>query len=90
LVALSAEQVEHEQKHVEDVEQDAGGDHDGAVGTCSAQPVEVVDRERAEDPEPCDGVDDVNPTVTATNPMTWPNSARASRSIAWSSGAGPS
>src|SRR3954465_8026235 len=58
-VTPAAEQVQQEQEYVEDVEEDAGGDHDGAVGACSAEPVEVEDREGAEDPEPCDGVDDV-------------------------------
>src|SRR5437763_17182995 len=59
LLAAAPEQLEQEQEDVEDVEEDAGGYRDGAVAICSAQPVEVEDRERAEDPEACDGVDDV-------------------------------
>src|SRR5437764_3289631 len=59
LLPAAPEQLEQEQEDVEDVEEDAGSYGDGAVGTCSAQPVEVEDRERAEDAESCDGVDDV-------------------------------
>src|SRR3954470_21027188 len=56
LVAIAAEQPEQQQEDVEDVEEDARRDHDGAVGIGSAQPVEVEDRKRTEDPEPGDGV----------------------------------
>src|SRR3954451_21468798 len=56
LVAVAAEQAEQEQEDVEDVEEDARRDRHGAVGIASAQPVEVEDRERAEDPEAHDGV----------------------------------
>src|SRR3954453_2914855 len=59
LVAIAADQPEQQQKDVQDVEEDARRDHDGAVGAGSAQSVEVEDREGAEDPEACDGVDDV-------------------------------
>src|SRR5437763_7565345 len=59
LLAAAPEQLEQEQEDVEDVEEDAGSYRDGAVATCSAQPVEVEDRERAEDAESRDGVDDV-------------------------------
>src|SRR3954451_10137075 len=59
LVPLAAEQAEQEQEDVEDVEEDARGDTYGAAGICSAQAVEVENRERTEDPEPGDGVDDV-------------------------------
>src|SRR3954463_10180621 len=59
LVAIAAEQAEQEQKDVEDVEEDARRDHHGAAGIGPPQPVEVEDRERAEDPESGDGVDDV-------------------------------
>src|SRR5438876_263258 len=58
LVPLPAEQLEQEQEHVEDVEEDAAGDHHGAAGIRAAQAVEVEDRERTEDPEPGDGVDE--------------------------------
>src|SRR4051795_794546 len=59
LVPLAAEQAEQEQEDVEDVEEDARGDTHGAAGICSAQAVEVEDRERTENREPGDGVDDV-------------------------------
>src|SRR4051812_11531013 len=59
LVAPSAEEIEQEQEDVEDVEEDACGDHDGAAGIGSAQAVEVEDGEGPEDPETRDGVDDV-------------------------------
>src|SRR3954449_10762987 len=59
LVPIAAEQAEQEQKDVEDVEEDARRDHHGAAGIGPPQPVEVEDRERAEDPEAGDGVDDV-------------------------------
>jgi GAF domain-containing protein len=59
LVAIAAEQAEQEQEDVEDVEEDARCDQHRAVGAGAAQPVEVKDRERAEDPQPGDGVDDV-------------------------------
>src|SRR4051812_48735102 len=39
LVPLAAEQGEQKQEDVEDVEEDAGGDRDRAVGTRSAQAV---------------------------------------------------
>jgi hypothetical protein len=52
LVALAAEQVHGQQEDVEDVEEDARGDQDGAVGARSAQPVEVDEREGAEIPRP--------------------------------------
>src|SRR5919202_4200613 len=58
-VALAAEQVEQQQEDVEDVEEDARCDDDGAVGVRPPQPIEVEDRVGAEDPEPGDGVDDV-------------------------------
>src|SRR4051794_13060968 len=59
LFAATAEQLEQEHEDVEDVEEDARSDGGGAVVTCTAQPVEVEDRERAEDAESCGGVDDV-------------------------------
>src|SRR3954466_14207346 len=59
LVAVAAEQAEQEQEDVEDVEEDARRDHDRAAGIGSAEPVEVEDREGAEDPEAGDGIDDV-------------------------------
>src|SRR5919107_2881727 len=59
LVAIAAEQAEQEHEDVEDVEEDARRDQHRAVGACSAKPIEVEDRERAEDSEAGDGVDDV-------------------------------
>src|SRR3954451_3862311 len=59
LVPLDAEEIEQEQEDVEDVEEDARSDTYGAAGICSAQAVEVEDRERTEDPEPGARVDDV-------------------------------
>ncbi len=45
----SAQQPQHEQEHVEDVQEDAGGDRNRAGHVGPAQPVEVEDRERSED-----------------------------------------
>jgi hypothetical protein len=56
---VAADEVEREHEDVEDVEEDAGGDGDRAVGVGAAQPVEVEDRVRAEDPDAGDRVDDV-------------------------------
>src|SRR4051794_30705540 len=39
-----AEQLEHEQEDVEDVEEDAGRDRNGALTVGAAQPIEVEDR----------------------------------------------
>src|SRR5215207_3244747 len=58
-LASAAEELEREEEDVEDVEEDAGRDRDGALGGCAAQPIEVIDRERTEDRESADGVDDV-------------------------------
>src|SRR3954454_17789898 len=59
LVAAAAEELEREEEYVEDVEEDADGDDDGAVGARSAQSVEVIDRDPAEDGESGNGVDDL-------------------------------
>src|SRR4051812_44476207 len=59
LIPRAAEQVEQEQEDVEDVEEDARGDADGAAGIGAAQAVGVEDRERPEDPETRDDIDDV-------------------------------
>src|SRR3954453_4442837 len=55
----AAKQAEREEEDVEDVEEDRGGDRHGSIGRAAAQAVEVEDRERAEDPESGDGVDEV-------------------------------
>src|SRR5579862_6351237 len=59
LVSPTAEQAQEEQEDVEDVEEDAGGDRDRSGHRGSAQPVEVEDREGAEDGQPEYGIDDV-------------------------------
>src|SRR3954451_3365512 len=55
----AAEQLEREQEDIEDVEEDRGGDRHRGIGGAAAQAVEVEDRERAEDPESGDRVDEV-------------------------------
>src|SRR3954454_19695464 len=55
----AAKQLEREQEDVEDVEEDRGGDRHRGIGGAAAQAVEVEDRERAEDPESGDRVDEV-------------------------------
>src|SRR4051795_10076141 len=54
-----AEQLKHEQEDVEDVEEDAGRDRDGASRVGAAQPVEVEDRVAAEDDKPQHRVDQI-------------------------------
>ena len=55
----AAEDLKEEQEDVEDIEEDARRDRNGCVVVRAAQPVEVDDREPAEDHEPEHAVDDV-------------------------------
>lgn len=55
----AAKQLQHEQEHVEDVQEDAGGNRDSTLHVRPPQAVEVEDRVSPEDHQPEHGVDDV-------------------------------